>query len=454
MQELRFASPLRLVAVLGLTALAVLPTSSSAQPGPPGSGAGSSSGRSSQEQQADVRARKGEVAIEVDVLEARNSELAATLATLADNVAAQQAQLEEAQRVVVAAEEDVVEAEAAVADAQARIGELDAARQQLVVDSYMSPPSESAFDAFDARTISDATVKQALLDMQATEDADVLDQLTAAHEDVEVERQNKAAAAAEAERKRGAAADAVARVEAAQDQQQAFADEAAAALDRKLAEAAQLEEVDQELSRQIAEEQAALARRLAEEAAAREARAREAAAQAQAQAEAQARAGAGNGGGSAPTGPVAPARPVGPGTIRPAPGGLATVSCPGGKTITVAGSLGPKLRGLLDAAAGDGVVLCGWGWRNPQQQIALRRAHCGQSDYAIWHLPAGACSPPTARPGFSMHEVGLAVDFYCGGGASIGTRRSPCFRWLADHAGAFGLYNLPSEPWHWSTNGH
>jgi hypothetical protein len=100
------------------------------------------------------------------------------------------------------------------------------------------------------------------------------------------------------------------------------------------------------------------------------------------------------------------------------------------------------------------VVMCGWGYRNPQQQIALRRSHCGSSDYAIWHMPAGACSPPTARPGYSMHEVGLAVDFYCGDGGSISSRRNPCYRWLDGHAGSYGFYNLPSEPWHWSTNGH
>jgi hypothetical protein len=458
MNDLR-SPPLRFLAVLGLAVLTVAPTAGSAQPGPPGGagGPGTGGGRSTQEQQAEVRLKRGEVQLEVDALEARNAELTAALVTLADNVANQQALLEEAQRVAVAAQEDVVEAEAAVADAQSRITELDSAREQLVVEAYMSPPSESALDTFDARSISDATVKQALLDLQAAEDADVLDQLTAAHEDVEVERQNKAVVAAEAERRQQEAAEALAAVEAAQAQQQAFADEAAASLERKLAESAALEAVDQELSRRIAEEQAALARRLAEEAAAREARERAAREAREARERAGGAGGGGGGGGAAPSagpsrGGGAPA--AGPGTITPVPGGLASVSCPGGKQITVAGSMADEVRRLLDAAAADGVPMCGWGWRNPQQQIALRRAHCGSSDYAIWHLPAGACSPPTARPGFSMHEVGLAIDFYCGAGESINTRRSRCYRWLAGNAGRFGLHNLPSEPWHWSTNGH
>ena len=56
------------------------------------------------------------------------------------------------------------------------------------------------------------------------------------------------------------------------------------------------------------------------------------------------------------------------------------------------------------------------------------------------------------RPGraTSNHEQGLAIDFTCNGG-SIGSHSNPCFRWLEANAAAFGLRNLPSEPWHWSS---
>ena len=50
-----------------------------------------------------------------------------------------------------------------------------------------------------------------------------------------------------------------------------------------------------------------------------------------------------------------------------------------------------------------------------------------------------------------MHEKGLAIDFTCGGGTV--QRGTACFSWLERHAGAYGLSNLPSEPWHWSANG-
>jgi len=111
-----------------------------------------------------------------------------------------------------------------------------------------------------------------------------------------------------------------------------------------------------------------------------------------------------------------------------------------------------RITSLQAAAWSQGVTLGGWGWRSHEQQIELRRQHCGTSDYAIYEMPAGQCSPPTARPGASMHERGLAVDFTGAGGSSV-TSTGAEFAWLSAHAGTYGLSNLPSEPWHWSTNG-
>lgn len=58
---------------------------------------------------------------------------------------------------------------------------------------------------------------------------------------------------------------------------------------------------------------------------------------------------------------------------------------------------------------------------------------------------------PTAVPGTSMHEIGEAVDFTSDGRTVA--RGSAAFAWLTANAGRFGFHNLPSEPWHWSTNG-
>jgi hypothetical protein len=137
------------------------------------------------------------------------------------------------------------------------------------------------------------------------------------------------------------------------------------------------------------------------------------------------------------------------GTAEPAAasGELRTV---GG--ITVAAELAPSLEALLAAAEADDISLGGGGYRSGDQQIALRRTHCGTSNYAIYEMSPSLCSPPTARPGSSMHEQGLAIDFTCDG-LLITSRTDECYRWLAAHAVRFGLYELRTgtEPWHWST---
>lgn len=107
-----------------------------------------------------------------------------------------------------------------------------------------------------------------------------------------------------------------------------------------------------------------------------------------------------------------------------------------------------QVRAMLTAAAADGLHLTGHSYRDPAQQIALRRANCGTSHYAVYEMPANRCSPPTARPGTSNHERGLAIDF-----DRCSTRATACHRWLAANAATYGLYNLASEPWHWSIDG-
>jgi D-alanyl-D-alanine carboxypeptidase len=120
--------------------------------------------------------------------------------------------------------------------------------------------------------------------------------------------------------------------------------------------------------------------------------------------------------------------------------------------VMVHGCLVDRVRAMQDAAAADGITLAGGGYRSTAEQIALRRAHCGTSDYAIYQMPSSQCHPPTARPGQSQHERGLAIDVTANG-SIISSRNSAGFGWLAAHASDYGLYNLPSEPWHWSTTG-
>ena len=119
--------------------------------------------------------------------------------------------------------------------------------------------------------------------------------------------------------------------------------------------------------------------------------------------------------------------------------------------IQVHESIADKLLALLRAASQDGIRLGGGGYRSSQSQINLRRAHCGTSNWAIYSKPSYQCRPPTARPGASMHERGLAVDFTQNGRALWSNTSG--YRWLKRNASKYGFRNLPSEPWHWSVNG-
>ncbi len=111
--------------------------------------------------------------------------------------------------------------------------------------------------------------------------------------------------------------------------------------------------------------------------------------------------------------------------------------------ITVNAKIAHKWAYLVAKARKEGINLTGGGFRTASQQITLRRQHCGTSHYAIYQMPASACSPDTARPGTSFHELGLAVDL---------NMTRAVYRFMQKHGPPIGIYRtVPSEWWHWST---
>ena len=103
---------------------------------------------------------------------------------------------------------------------------------------------------------------------------------------------------------------------------------------------------------------------------------------------------------------------------------------------------------MVDDAKKAGISIAGGGFRPKQRQIELRKIN-GCPD--VWTAPASSCRVPTAIPGRSLHEIGMAVDVTAGGKTI--TSKSPAFKWLQAHADEYGFANLPSEPWHWSITG-
>lgn len=129
---------------------------------------------------------------------------------------------------------------------------------------------------------------------------------------------------------------------------------------------------------------------------------------------------------------------------------VTTYSTP--KNISVCKTIAPGLTKLINKANEEGIKLSGYGARSTEQQKALRIKHGCPND----QTPSNQCNPDTARPGYSMHESGKAVDFNCNGVSMTqsGDKKSVCFVWLSKNAGPL-LKNLKSgkESWHWSTDG-
>jgi LAS superfamily LD-carboxypeptidase LdcB len=361
-------------------------------------------------QREEVRKQKVAVAAQVNQLNASSEELQEALDVLDANLRIEEAALENAEAEVARATAEAAEIQAKQADTQTLLDAKEAQVKQVAVEAYSKPPLEDDLLTLDSSDLNEAVRKQALLGIVSTNNIDVTEEvrgLKAELDGLEDERLEALARAEAAKAEVQARHDVVAQ---AQAQQQTAVDALDARLDRLLSEQQQLDSKEKALSAEIQKQ--------INEAAAAAARAR--------------RKSGGSSTGSAPGG----------GSVA-----LRTVN-----GITVNVSIADNLLNLLTAAENAGISLGGSGYRDSSAQINLRRAHCGSSDYDVYQKPAYQCSPPTARPGSSNHERGLAIDFTSGG--SVLSRSSSAFKWLQNNAGRFGFRNLPSEPWHWSPDGN
>lgn len=372
-----------------------------------------------------------EVDIEIDVLRVEGAQVSQALADIEANVEAQRAQLSQAQTAKAQADAELGSAQAAIDQTQAQIDQLTAATDAVVIDAFTNPPTETALETLAAESLSEVSVKQSILNSKATSDAETLASYQALQDQLEVQMGQREEAARAAEARASDAEAALADLRSALSQQALFAVQVEERLQQRLAEAASLEQIDPALAEQIRAREGELAAFLSglqAEVQAEAARERAALLASQAQSS------------------------RGYGVDKHPPGGVTSVPCPAGGSIDIAGDIAGAVGRLLNDAAADGITMCGNGYRDPAEQIAVRRQNCGSSNYAIYEAPASSCSPPTAQPGRSMHEQALAIDFTCGGGGAVSTG-DECHDWLEANAADYGLYQLPSESWHWSVNG-
>jgi len=267
---------------VAVTTLVAVPTAADAAPGVPAAPAapGQDPPAGNDEEvatQAVVQVQEPETLAQADP-----ETLASAIEAVNENVFDQLAQLRAAHGVVDTAIAALAEADAAVQNAELSIEDLTAQSDEVVIDAFINPPAESAFDVFESDSIYDATLKQAILDMRADESADVLTRLAeerAAFEDHQAEQEQRRE---EADAARADAEAAYADLESAVSQQTQFVldvqqrldaeaaaastpEQAAAVEARRAALQAELDRVQEERAAAAAAAEAERLRREAEE---------------------------------------------------------------------------------------------------------------------------------------------------------------------------------------------
>ena len=356
-----------------------------------------------------------EAAEEVDVATASIEEVSAALDEINGLVQLQTIRVQDAERVVEAAQREADSAIARLGDVET---EIVAARQLIGEIAITSFTGESASFSDDLTELAlsedpgEAARFRHLLELQTGSLSDALDRLRR----LEVEAVELVAVRDEAVADAKAGGEVVSRRPAAlaeaQGRQASLVPAAEPRLEPRLAEAAALEERDAELAQTIRDEQQVINRRIR---------------------------------GVARQNGVEIPNPVDLDDI-------VTLRFPDHRpefTIEVHVDIAESTEALFIEAFEDGLDLRGFGYRPIQLQIELRAQHCGGTEEDIWLKPVADCAPPTARPGFSKHEQGRAIDFSYNG-RSIASQDSYAFQWLASHAPRYGFVNLPEEPWHWS----
>lgn len=398
-----------------MTAVGVLLVASSAWSDPPAVAAtrrpaGDKTTNSLKAKRRQVQQQKATLAGQINVIKATDAQVQQALDALDSNVAGQTARVASARQAVTVANRRLAAAEKAERRTQAHLDRLKDSLRSAAVQAYVRGDVVPVSVILDAVSVRAAVQRQALYDSAVSKATDVADQLRATREDLGVKRAEADQARTDAVTRRLDEESSLNSLKQAQAAQQKVADQLETRLDQALSEADALDAVDHQLAAQIQAREAALAARIAN-------------------------------------------RTVGAGAGRRGTH-LGAVQVTSVRGIVVNVQIADQVAALLAAADTAGLSLSGGGYRDPQAQLALRAAHCGgSSDYDVYDKPPSQCHPPTARPGNSMHEVGLAIDFTTNGHI-ISSHSDPAWQWLAANAARFGLHNLRSEPWHWSTNGN
>ena len=393
----------------------------------------------------DREAQREELQQEAEAATANLDVDTADAAKLVDALNKTQAAVHAQETALKEAERALADAEAVVRDSKARIVELEeellSTRERLraaVINSYVSFQAPTGTLSVLGADPWETAHKEALAGFATGSGIDDLDDLRRLGEELERWRLQADEAASAAETRRREETLVLAAWHEAANREASLLVQAEERVDRRLAEVQLIMQHDAELAAEIEAAERQIVAALARQQAAEEAR-RRAEEEARRKAEEEARRRAEEAG-RAPE----PVATVGPDGVN--------FELTWVRGFEVNTQIADDVEGLVAALEAEGFDMGGRGYRSHQEQINLRRSNCGTSEWAIWQKPSSTCRPPTARPGRSNHEKGLAIDF-TESGRLITSRSRPVFQALQRLAPQFGLKNLPSEPWHWSVDG-
>jgi peptidoglycan LD-endopeptidase LytH len=158
----------RWVAAVAVLTIAMSPAAAGAHPGAPAQA----------EPDTDERTAREQRLVNVDALVATNAPaVALTLGDLSIDVANQLAAYNAARDAVTVANQALADADAALTETQFLIEETTTASDEVVIDAFITPPGDNALEVLSAESLTEATIEQSLLNMDADESAAALTDL-------------------------------------------------------------------------------------------------------------------------------------------------------------------------------------------------------------------------------------------------------------------------------------
>lgn len=213
-----------------------------------------------EEKRAAAQAKKAQAAAQLDTLKANDAELEAAVRALDAGVAIEAANTDAAQQALRAAERSLNTAQARLAATEAKMADLRAKVSEAAVRAYVHPGGDTLLEIVRSKDLGEASRRQALLAHVVSSDRDIVDQMRAARQDEQMEKENLAEAASVAAERKKAAAEKLAGLEKARNDQVKLKNALDARIEQVTSEVAALAREEATLSALIRSRQAEASR--------------------------------------------------------------------------------------------------------------------------------------------------------------------------------------------------